>query len=108
MDKKMSNKEKILEMLKGNELTVREIAQDLNLKENAVNVYICRLRKDNLIKKVGKINRYNVYTTIKKESINPLRYLKELHSIMNNRMDFIEKPNENEIQTIKTIEEMIK
>ncbi len=104
----MSNKEKILRMLNGNKLTVKEIAQELDLKENAINVYICRLRKDNLIKKVGKDNRYNIYTTIKKEPINPLRYLKELHSIMNNRMDFTEEPNENEIQTIKTIEEMIK
>lgn len=63
----MSNKEKILEMLKGNEFTVKKIAEDLDLKEKAVHVYICRLRKDNLIEKVGKINRYNVYTSIKTE-----------------------------------------
>lgn len=65
----MSNKEKILEILKDNELTVKEIAEILDLKENAVNVYICRLRNDNLIEKVSKKNRYNVYTTIKKEQI---------------------------------------
>jgi len=69
MIEKMSNKEKILEMLRVKELTVQEIAQDLNLKENAFNVYICRLRKDNLIKKVGNINRYNIYTVIEKEQI---------------------------------------
>ena len=65
----MSNKEKILEMLKDNELTVKEIAETLNLKENAVNVYICRLKDDNLIEKNGKKNRYNIYTAIKKEQI---------------------------------------
>ena len=63
----MSNKEKILEMLKDNELTVKEIAIRMNLKENAINVYICRLRDGNLIKKVGNKNRYNIYTAIQKE-----------------------------------------
>ena len=63
----MSNKEKILEMLKDNELTVKEIAKELDLKEKAVHVYICRLRKDKLIEKVGKKNRYNIYTAIQKE-----------------------------------------
>lgn len=63
----MSNKEKILKMLSEKELTVKEIAEDLDLKENAVNVYICRLRNDNLIKKVGNKNRYNIYTSIKTE-----------------------------------------
>ena len=63
----MSNKEKILEMLKDNELTVKEIGDKMNLKENAINVYICRLRDKNLIKKVGNKNRYNIYTSIKTE-----------------------------------------
>ena len=65
----MPNKEKILEILKGNRLTVKDIAQKLNLKENAVNVYICRLRKDKLIKKISKDSRYNIYTSIEKEQI---------------------------------------
>ncbi len=70
----MSNKEKILKLLKDNELTVKEIAVKMNLKENAINVYISRLRKDNLIKKVGNKNRYNIYTVIQKE--NKLQTLK--------------------------------
>lgn len=61
------NKEKILKMLMEKELTVKEIAQDLNLKENAVNVYISRLKKERLIERIGKKNRYNIYATIKKE-----------------------------------------
>ncbi len=65
----MSNKEKILEMLMEKELTVKEIAEKLEISENAVNVYICRLRNDNLIKKVGIKNRYNIYASISKEII---------------------------------------
>ncbi len=56
-------------MLKGNELIVKEIAQELDLKENAVNVYISRLKKERLIEKIGKKNRYNIYTAIQKEPI---------------------------------------
>lgn len=74
MIKKLSNKEKILEMLKDNELTVKEIAERLNLKENAINVYICRLKDDNLIEKIGKKNRYNIYTAIKQ--VDKLQTLK--------------------------------
>jgi len=39
------------------------------LKENAINVYICRLKDDNLIEKIGNKNRYNIYQAIKKEQI---------------------------------------
>ena len=62
----MSNKEKILEMLRDKELTVKNIAQELDLKENAVNVYIGRLKNEKKIKKVGKIERYNIYKAIQK------------------------------------------
>lgn len=105
----MSNKEKILEMLKGNELTVREIAQDLNLKENAVNVYISRLRKKELIEKIGKKNRYIIYKAIEKESNGNLKALiKNLYSLMNTKMDFIKTPDNNDIELINKIELVIK
>ncbi|KKM85094.1 hypothetical protein LCGC14_1292510 [marine sediment metagenome] len=63
----MSNKYKILELLKGNELTVKEIADKTEFNENEVRVYTNRLMKDNLIKKIGKKNRYVLYTAIDKE-----------------------------------------
>ena len=64
----MSNKYKILELLKGNELTVKEIADKTEFNENEVRVYVNRLMKDNLINKIGKKNRYVLYTVIEKES----------------------------------------
>jgi len=90
MIEKVSNKEKILEMLKYNELTVKEIAQDLNLKENAVNVYISRLKNGRLIERIGKKNRYNIYTAIQKD--NNLQTLKKGILEFNKLMSTI-KPN---------------
>ena len=66
----MSNKYKILELLKGNELTVKEIADKTEFNENEVRVYVNRLMKDNLINKIGKKNRYVLYTAIEKELYN--------------------------------------
>lgn len=50
----MSNKYKILELLKGNELTIRDIVENSEFNENEARVYINRLLKENLIKKIGK------------------------------------------------------
>jgi len=62
----MSNKNKILEILKVNELTVKEIAERTQFNENEVRVYIHRLLEDNLIKEIGKKNRWIIYTAINK------------------------------------------
>ena len=63
----MGYKERILEILDGKELTVKDIAMELGISENAVNVYIYRLRdKIDLIDKKG---RCNVYTAKKQQKI---------------------------------------
>ncbi|MHA1195775.1 MAG: ArsR family transcriptional regulator [Promethearchaeota archaeon] len=61
----MSNKYKILEILKSQELTVKEISKQTKFSENEVRVYINRLKKDGLIREIGKKNRYKIYTAIK-------------------------------------------
>ena len=103
----MSNKEKILEMLKGEELTVKKIAEDLELTEKAVHVYICRLREKKLIKKVGKINRYNIYTSIQKEN-NIESYLLDTKILKKMISPFIKHKliidlEDNEIKRIKEL-----
>lgn len=69
----MSNKYKILELLKGNGFTVKEIADKTEFNENEVRVYVHRLLKKNLIKEIGKKNRYCIYTVIEKESNDSIR-----------------------------------
>ena len=106
---KMSNKYKILELLKEQELTVKEIADKTEFNENETRVYIHRLLKDNLIKEIGKKNRYVIYTAIEKESNNNLQILlNNLYSLMNNKMDFIKTPDSQDIELIKNIELVIK
>ncbi len=48
------------------------------------------------------------YFSLAKNFIDQLKALKQLHSIMINKMDFIEKPDDNEIRIIETIERLIK
>ena len=108
----MSNKYKILEMLKENELTVKEIADKMEFNENETRVYIHRLLKDNLIKEIGKKNRYIIYTIIEKDN------KKESHSLDTQILKKMIKPfAENdielnleviEINRIKKLYEMIK
>jgi len=82
--KKLSNKEKILKLLKGNKLTVKEIANKTDFNENEVRTYIHRLIKDNLVKTVGKDSRWVNYTAMKQ--VNKLQTLKngilELNKLM--------------------------
>lgn len=71
----MSNKEKILEMLKESKLTVKEIAEKTEFNENEVRTYIHRLIKDNLVETVAKDSRWVIYKAIQKE--NKLETLKK-------------------------------
>ena len=63
----MVMKEKILRLLKDNELTIKKITELLNEKykfninEKNIRVYINRLKHDNLIEKCGYSNRYKIY-----------------------------------------------
>lgn len=66
----MSNKYKILELLKQNELTIKEISDKSEFNENEVRVYIHRLKEDGLIREIGKKNRYIIYVAIEKEETN--------------------------------------
>jgi len=60
-------KEKIIEILKGNKLTIKEITDKINKKypnnttEARIRSYIKRLKDDDVIEKCGIDNRYKVY-----------------------------------------------
>lgn len=105
----MSNKYKILELLKEQELTVKEIADKKEFNENEARVYIHRLLKDNLIKEIGKKNRYYIYTTIEKDSNGEsIKLLKELYDFMSNEVKCeLKNINESDIKFLTKIKEMI-
>lgn len=69
MIEKMLNKDKILAKLKGNELTVKELVEKTDFNENEVRTYIHRLIDNKLVEKIGKKNRWVIYTAISKEQI---------------------------------------
>lgn len=116
----MSNKYKILELLKQNELTVKEIADKTDFNENEVRVYIHRLLKDNLIEEIGKKNRYCIYAAIKtipeetsdnKELLGIIKIYNLLFAkITRNHkiLDSIEKADNSIIEFIENHEEFTK
>ncbi len=105
----MSVPEKISEVLKKeSRLSIAEITERLNeTRKRLVRESVYRLLKRKIIVKDGKKGKAYLYS-LKENAIEPKILLKELHSIMNKRMDFVEKPSENETNTIKIIEEMLK
>lgn len=76
----MGYKEQILKILNGNKLTVKELAEKLNISESDIRVYIKRIKDNNMneLKVVGTEDKYKVYTLNKKEQENDLEFLKEL------------------------------
>lgn len=76
----MGYKEQILKILNGNKLTVKELAEKLNISESDIRVYIKRINDydTNKLKVVGIENRYKVYTLNKREQENDLIFLIEL------------------------------
>lgn len=63
----LSNKEKIYDILKGNRLTIKDIAERTKFNENEVRVYIHRLKEKSLVKEVSKEGRWVIYSAIEQE-----------------------------------------
>jgi len=105
MVEEISKRNELLEQLRVETLTTNEIVEKLKIPIEHVWTYISQFSRNGKVIKVGKQGRFNLYKAVED---NPTKLLKQLHTIMNKRMDFIEKPSENEIETIKVIEEMIK
>ena len=59
---KIGNKERILNLLKFNALTSKEIAKELNLSDKNTRTYLLRLKKEDKIKSVNKKGRFLIYT----------------------------------------------
>ena len=92
----------ILELLTERELTSLEISADLGIVKDVLYPKLSRLLKE------SRIIRTNDRKPYKYRAVIPRALLKQLHSIMIKRMEFIENPSENEILIINTIEKVIK
>lgn len=102
----MSNKYKILELLKVDKLTVKEIVDKTEFKENDVRTYIHRLLKDNLIKQIGKKDRYCLYEAVENDSIE---LLKQLYNFMSNEKKCVlNEVDESDLDLMNRIKEVIK
>ena len=74
----MSNKEKIVQLLEKENLTVKEISEKLNMNENQTRVYVNRLKKENKIIVAGIKNRYKVYKIKEERDPKAIKILQEL------------------------------
>jgi len=61
----LSNKDRILNLLKKKALTSNDIADKLGLSKQDTRTYLLRLRKENKVKTLGKKGRYYIYTSKK-------------------------------------------
>lgn len=104
MVEETSKRNKLLELLKVETLTTKEIVEKLEIPIEHIWTYVAQFMKEGKVVKVGKQGKYNLYKAVED---NPIKLLRQLHTIMNKRMDFVEKPSENEIEIIKVIEGMI-
>jgi len=108
----MSIREKIIEFLENNSRkTIKEIAEAIQENEPSVRTKIFDkkygLLTKGIVAKVSHEKRTGFFSLAKNHT-EPIKLLKELHSIMYKKMDFTENPTENEIESIKNIEETIK
>ena len=101
---KITKISKVLNLLAKEELTSKEITERIGDKtSDTVSVYLSKLLKDGTIEKTNDKKPYKY-----KKALTPIELLKQLHKIMDNRMDFTEEPTESEQQIILKIEELIK
>jgi len=95
------NKIKILTLLAKEPLISTDISKKLGIQIDSMYVYLNKLLKDNKVERITNKKPY------KYRAKTPLRYLIDLHSIMEQRMDFKERPNDQEIEIIKIVERLI-
>lgn len=94
--------EKIMELLRDRELTSLEIASEINIPKNNCSAYLNTLYNNGRIesKKDKRPYKYRIAET-------PKSLLKQLYSLMNEKMDFAKTPDQNDVNLIKRVEMVI-
>ena len=99
---KKTIKKRIIELLTIKELTALEISSELLIQKDNLASYLSILKKE---KKIITINDKKPY---KYRANTPLRYLKDLYDLMNDKMNFEKTPDTNDVELIKKIELVMK
>jgi len=60
----MGKKDIIYDLLKQSDLTTAELADKTGLDENQCRTYVNRLKQENLVKNIGKKERYKIYRAV--------------------------------------------
>jgi len=117
LEVKIGNKERILNLLKFNALTSKEIAKELNLSDKNTRTYLLRLKKEDKIKSVNKKGRFLIYThqrpSIQRNQNNEIGSLREDLNYLLNLMELKLTPKDGvkftptDIMNIRKIEERI-
>jgi len=101
----MSDKQKILDLLKESELTTLQIKEKLDLSIDIIRTNVWRLKHENKIKEIGRDGRFIIYVAVKKE--DPIILLKQLNEIMIEYMKVIKKLPADKLEIIDKIGELI-
>jgi len=106
----MGYKEQILKILNGNKLTVKKLAEKLNISESDIRVYIKRIKDNNIneLEVVGTEDKYKVYTLNKREQESNDLYKSILRKILPQFVELEVYLEDTTEQEDKKIEELIK
>lgn len=105
MSEKEYNRSKLLDLLKTEPLTSKELADKLNIPMNQIFTYLAQYSKDGKVVKCGKKGKFNLYSAVEN---NPVELLKLLYDFMSkmNLGDYI--PNDKEIKLVEQIRGMVR
>lgn len=104
MAEEISKRNELLELLKVETLTTKEIVEKLKIPIEHVWTYISQFSRNGKVIKVGKQGRFNLYKAVED---NPIKLLKQLYNIMDKKMKPITLLDENEKKMLFIIEEVL-
>jgi len=117
VQEKIGNKERVLNLLKSNDLTSKEIAKKLNLSEKNTRTYLLRLKKEGKIEPINKKGRFLIYTLqrppISRNQYNEIGVLEDDLNYLLNLMEMKMTPKDGvkftptDLLNIRRIEERI-
>jgi len=99
----MGNKEKVLDILRNNRLSVKDISERTNLGVPSIHTYLSRLIQGGKVKKLGiKDGRFDLYTA--NPTIDTETLLKSLYRLMVDKMIPKKPLDKTEFELIKQVE----
>ena len=88
MTEKEYKRSKLLELLKTEPMTSKELADKLNIPINQIFTYLAQYSKDGKVVKCGKKGKFNLYSAVES---NPIELLKFLNDFFKENLDYLMK-----------------